>query len=111
MSEIDTEVRYVTKAGANLFVELGFPPEEAARYQQETRDQIERMNLLKVQLMDEVAHWIRQNNLRQEDAAKILHVSRPRVSDIVNRKVSNFSVDALIGILALAGKPVRLVVG
>lgn len=32
MSEIDTEIRHVTKAGTNLFSELGFAPEEAAAY-------------------------------------------------------------------------------
>ena len=27
--KIDTEIRHVTKPGANLFLELGFAPEEA----------------------------------------------------------------------------------
>lgn len=30
---IDTKINHVTKAGANLFLELGFPPEEASRLQ------------------------------------------------------------------------------
>ncbi len=111
MSEIDIQIRHVTKAGANLFDEPGFPPGKAKRFQQQSREQIDRMNLLKVQLMDEVAHWIMQNNLKQEDAAKILRVSRPRVSDVVTKKVGKFTVDAPVGMLSLAGKPVRLVVG
>ena len=28
---IDTKIRHVTKPGANLFLELGFPAEEAAQ--------------------------------------------------------------------------------
>lgn len=31
--KIDTEIRHVTKLGANLFLELGFSPEEAKRLQ------------------------------------------------------------------------------
>jgi hypothetical protein len=49
MSKIDTRVRHVTKAGANIFEELGFSGEEAERYQRESRDQIARMNQLKEQ--------------------------------------------------------------
>ena len=29
--KIDTEIRHVTKPGANIFLELGFPPAEAKR--------------------------------------------------------------------------------
>jgi hypothetical protein len=29
--KIDTEIRHVTKPGANLFLELGFTPKEARR--------------------------------------------------------------------------------
>ena len=29
--KIDTDIRHVTKPGANLFLELGFMPEEAGR--------------------------------------------------------------------------------
>ena len=38
-------------------------------------------------------------------------VSRPRVSDVVNKKATKFTIDALIGMLSLIGKPVKLVVG
>lgn len=41
MSDIDTKVRHVTKAGSNLFEELRFAPDEAGRYQAEARKRIE----------------------------------------------------------------------
>lgn len=41
MSKIDTQVRHVTKPGANLFTELGFSPADARRYQAESREQID----------------------------------------------------------------------
>jgi predicted XRE-type DNA-binding protein len=110
MSEIDTRIRHVTKAGANIFEELGFSGEEAERYHRESREQIARMNQLKVELMDEVARWISQNDLKQEEAARMLHTTRPRVSDLIGRKASKFTVDALVNMIVLTGKPVRLVV-
>jgi len=110
MSEIDTKVRHVTKPGANLFEELGFAPAEAKRYQAEARKRIEDRRLLKEQLMEEVAAWIAQNHLRQEDAAAILQVTRPRVSDVVNKKSAKFTIDALVDMLGRIGKSVTLAV-
>ncbi|MEO8188667.1 MAG: XRE family transcriptional regulator, partial [Burkholderiaceae bacterium] len=36
---VDTEIRHVTKRGANLFLELGFPPDEARRLHAASRKQ------------------------------------------------------------------------
>lgn len=109
--KIDTEIRHVTKQGANLFLELGFPPEEAEQLHAASRRQINDIRLLKEQLMAELAGWIEQHRLKQAQAAQILMVSRPRVSDVVNRKTAKFTIDALIEMLSRAGKPVRLSVG
>ena len=48
--KIDTEIRHVTKPGANLFLELGFTPAEAKRLQAASRKQINDTRLLKQQL-------------------------------------------------------------
>jgi predicted XRE-type DNA-binding protein len=63
------------------------------------------------QLMGELAGWIAEHGLRQADAAQILMVSRPRISDVVNRKTAKFTIDTLVEMLSRAGKPVRLSVG
>lgn len=107
---IDTEIRHVTKPGANLFLELGFPPEEAKRLQAASRRQINATRLLKQQLVEELSVWIAKHHLRQADAAEILMVSRPRVSDLVNKKTSKFTIDSLVEMLSRAGKPVKLAV-
>jgi predicted XRE-type DNA-binding protein len=109
--KIDTEVRHTTKPGANLFLELGFPPEEAKRLHAASRKQIKDTLLLKQQLMDELATWIAEHHLKQAEAAQILMVSRPRVSDVVNKKTAKFTIDTLVGMLSLVGKPVKLVAG
>lgn len=109
--KIDTEIRHVTKPGANLFRELGFSAEEAARLHAASRQQINDTRLLKEQLMSELAEWIDQHHLKQAEAAEILMVSRPRVSDVVNKKTAKFTIDALVEMLSRVGKPVRLAIG
>lgn len=108
---IDTEIRHVTHQDTNLFLELGFEPEEAILLNAEVQQQINDALLLKEQLMEELSCWIVNNQLKQEDAAKILHVSRPRVSDLVNKKTSKFTLDTLVNMLGRVGKPVRFVIG
>jgi predicted XRE-type DNA-binding protein len=108
---IDTQIRHVTKSGANLFRELGFAPDEAERFQAESRQQINDTKVLKEQLMVELSKWISDNHLKQADAAQLLMVSRPRVSDVVNMKASKFTIDTLVTMLSRIGKPVRLAIG
>ncbi len=109
--KIDTEIRHVTRPDANLFLELGFPADEAARLQAASRRQIDDTRLLKEQLMAALAEWIAQHGLKQADAARILMVSRPRVSDVVNKKTTKFTIDTLVEMLSRIGKPVRLAIG
>ena len=108
---IDTKIRHVTKPGTNLFSELGFSTEDADRFQVESKQQINDTKALKEQLMTELSKWISENHLKQADAAEILMVSRPRVSDVVNMKVGKFTIDTLVNMLSRVGKPVRLAIG
>lgn len=109
--DIDTQVRHITKPGANLFRELGFAPDEAERFQAESQQQINDTKALKEQLMGELSKWISDSHLKQAQAAQILMVSRPRVSDVVNMKASKFTIDTLVNMLSRIGKPVRLAIG
>ena len=108
---IDTKIRHVTKPGANLFLELGFAPDEAERLHAASQKEINDTRLLKQQLMREISGWIDEHNLRQADAAEILMVSRPRVSDVVNQKTAKFTLDTLVEMLSRIGKPVTIAVG
>ena len=108
---IDTKIRHVTKPGANLFLELGFSAEEAKRLHVASQKQINDTRLLKEQLMTELSGWIEQHHLKQSEAAEILMVSRPRVSDVVNKKTAKFTIDTLVEMMSRIGKPVTLAVG
>jgi len=103
---IDTEIRHVTKAGANLFRELGFSAAEAKRLHDASRKQIDDTQRLKRQLMVELSNWIDEDRLKQADAALVL-----RVSDVVNQKAAKFSIDTLVDMLNRVGKPVTLAIG
>jgi predicted XRE-type DNA-binding protein len=63
---------------------------------------------IKNRLMLELATWIDQKNLKQAEAAKILGVSRPRVSDVINKKSIKFTIDALVDMLDRIGKHISL---
>lgn len=104
----DTEIRHVTKPGANLFLELGFAPAEARRLHALSRKQINDTQRLKRQLMEELSVWIEEHGLKQADVAEILMVSRPRVSDVVNKKTAKFTIDTLVEMLSRIGKRVDL---
>jgi predicted XRE-type DNA-binding protein len=60
--------------------------------------------------MDEIAQWMKRASVTQAVAAEVLHVTRPRVSDVVNHKVDKFTIDALVSMLGRIGKQVRLAV-
>jgi predicted XRE-type DNA-binding protein len=108
---INTKIQHVTRPGTNIFLELGFNPDEAASLHAESQQRINDTKILKEQLMEELSRWIEENHLKQAEASEILKVSRPRVSDVVNKKFSKFTIDTLVDMLSRVGKPVRLVVG
>ena len=58
--------------------------------------------------MTELAVWIEEKDLKQADAAQILGVTRPRVSDVINKKSIKFTIDSLVDMLARTGKHVQL---
>ena len=87
----------VTRSRGNVFRDLGFPPEEAEHL------------LVRSDLMIKVQKVIASRRLKQTEVAKILRVTKPRVSDLLRGRIDLFSTDALIDMLARLGIRVRLV--
>ncbi|OHV03815.1 hypothetical protein C1Y40_05231 [Mycobacterium talmoniae] len=54
-------------------------------------------------LMIAIEQRIREAGWTQNEAAARLHVTQPRVSDLLNGKISKFSLDALVNMLAPVG--------
>ena len=101
-------IMHRTPADGNIFADLGFPSDEAARLLAEADQAIDEKRALKQVLMSEIAGWINAENLKQAQAAEILGVTRPRVSDVVNQKTPNFTVDSLVDMVLRTGKRVQL---
>ena len=101
-------ITHVTPLGENIFADLGFGPDEAVRLLAETDIVISEKIVIKEALIAELAGWIEEKKLNQADAAEILGVTRPRVSDVINKKAGKFTIDALVDMLARTGKRVKL---
>ena len=54
---IDTNVTHITKSGSNIFLELGFDEEEALLFNTQSQKNINDAQVLKEQLMSELAEW------------------------------------------------------
>ena len=96
MKSIDTSITHITSESGNVFKDLGFNSQEATKLK------------IKAQLMCQISEWIKEKQLKQEDASHLLHVTRPRVSDIMRGKSGKFTIDALIDMLERAGKHVTV---
>lgn len=101
---VDLGSSHITKPGDNIFQDLGFAKDEADKLQADSRSRINAKLAMKKELMLIISDWMKQENLKQEDAAKILMVSRPRVSDVVKQKTVKFTVDTLIDMVMKTGR-------
>lgn len=103
---METKTTHITPAEGNVFLDLGFAPEEAARLKAHSAALI----AAKEAAAAAIGGWIEENGLKQAEAAEILGVSRPRVSDAVNGKTEKFTLDALFMMIMKTGKMPELVI-
>lgn len=103
---IETKSMLITPVGGNIFTDLGFDPKEAAILQAESKRIISEKITIKEYLMTAISVWIDEKHLKQAEAAEILGVTRPGVSDVVNKKYIKFTIDALVDMLVRTGKRV-----
>ena len=86
----------VVPGGENVFLDLGFPPHEAA------------VLLLRCEAAEALRQWIDREGLTQAEAARRLGVTQPRVSEIARNRVDKLSLDYLVGLCAKVGVSVAL---
>lgn len=105
-----TEIKsmHITPADGNVFSDLGFTPEEAAKLKADSQRLISLKCALQDHLMTELAAWIEANDMVPADTAQILGITRQRVSDVIKRNGRAFSLDSLVNMLARAGKCVTM---
>ena len=86
----------IIKSSGNVFIDLGYSPEEAAILQ------------MRADLMDKLRKFIETKKLTQAGAAKILCISQSRVSDLIRGKWERFSFEMLVTLATRAGMRVSL---
>ena len=63
---------------------------------------------LRSALMIEIAERIKEQDLTQTQAAKILHITQPRVSALLKGKINEFRLDSLIDMAHRLGMQVSI---
>lgn len=82
------------ETGDNIFADLGLPnPEE---------------RLAKAKLAMQIDYIIRKKRLTQEQAAKTLGVSQPKISALLRGKLAGFSMDRLFKFLMALGQDIEI---
>ena len=86
----------VTRGSGNVFKDLGLPnPDE---------------RLAKAQLASLIDDVIRERALTQRDAAVLMGIDQPKVSHLLQGRLSGFSTQRLIDFLTALGRDVEIIV-
>lgn len=88
----------MARSSGNVFRDVGFPDDEAEHLR------------VRADLLIQIQQALKVRGLTQTEAAKLLGVTQPRVSDLVRGRIDLFSVDSLIDMLARLGVRVKLVI-
>jgi len=90
------EELYLEVSEDNIFADIGVSePEE---------------ELTKAELAWEIDLIIKKRRLTQEKAAEVMEINQPKVSALLHRKLSGFSVERLMHFLNLLGQDIDIVV-
>ncbi|MBI5586637.1 MAG: XRE family transcriptional regulator [Deltaproteobacteria bacterium] len=86
----------ITNSSGNVFLDLGYSPDEAAILQ------------MRADLMADIRKFVKAKKLTQAKAAEILGITQSRVSDLTRGKWEKFSLEMLITLATKAGIHVTL---
>ena len=88
----------IRHSSGDVFRDLGFDPEQAENLR------------VRADLMIQLTKLVQRRALTQAQAAKLLGVTQPRISDLTRGKIDRFSIDSLVEMLGHAGARVSFVV-
>lgn len=86
----------ITRGSGNIFADIGLPNPERV--------------LARSQLMTRITEIIRERGLTQQQAADVLGISQPKVSCLMNGKLSMFSLEHLFELLNALDSNVEIIV-
>ena len=82
----------------SVFDDLGFSESESENLK------------IRAALMRAIEKYIADKKLTQSQAAKLMQVSQPRISDLIRGKIHLFTIDMLVNMLACTHASISLVV-
>ena len=85
------------KEGMNVYADLGFPDSEEM--------------LVKAQLVAKIAHILRERGWSQQQAAKVLGMTQPKLSKMLCGQFRGISEMKMMDCLLRLGRAVKIVVG
>jgi predicted XRE-type DNA-binding protein len=91
-----TERLKIERGSGNVFLDIGFSPEEAQNLH------------LRSELMTRVERFVKRSGTTQTEAARALGITQPRLNDLLRGKIDKFSLDALVNMLGRAGMRVEV---
>jgi predicted XRE-type DNA-binding protein len=86
----------VTESSGNVFADMGLPEAEE--------------ELTKAQLASHIRQVIKRQRLTQVAAAAVMGIDQPKVSALLNGRLSNFSSERLMRLLTALGQDVDITV-
>jgi predicted XRE-type DNA-binding protein len=86
----------VVNSSGNIFIDLGYSPEEAAILQ------------MRADLISDLRKFIKTKKLTQAKAAELFCVSQSRISDLSRGKWERFSLEMLLTLATRAGMRITL---
>lgn len=86
-----------SETGANVYAQLGFPDAEA--------------KLVKAQLVSKIGEILRKRGWSQQQAAKVLGLTQPKLSKMLRGQFCGISEIKMMDCLVRLGRPVKIVEG
>ena len=86
----------IERSSGNVFTDLERPDAE--------------VHLLKAELVTRIDKIIRQRRLKQVEAAKLLGLSQPDISRLLQGNFREYSIERLLRLLTILGRDVKMVI-
>ncbi|MDE0510301.1 MAG: helix-turn-helix transcriptional regulator [Gammaproteobacteria bacterium] len=86
----------IERSSGNVFADLEHPDVE--------------VHLLKAELVTRIDKIIRQRRLKQVEAAKLLGLSQPDISRLLQGNFREYSIERLLRLLTILGRDVKMVI-
>lgn len=96
VQQMSKENLIIEQGSGNVFADLSFPPEEAQNL------------ILRAELINQIEDYVVSSGMTQQQSAKKLGVTQPRLNLLLKGKINEFSIDALVNMAAKAGMQVEM---